>query len=60
MGAQTKLNASYVNGSLVLAAIVGMLSQSWMGFCLVAIILICGNCYLKSIRLSGQRRIPQD
>jgi hypothetical protein len=58
MGARTKLNVSYVNGCLVLAAIVGLLFQSWVVFLVVAAILVAGDLYIGSIRPSGQRRMP--
>ncbi len=60
MGARTKLNVSYVNGCLVLAAIVGLLFQSWMVFLVVAAILIAGDLYIGSILPSTGRRIPLD
>ncbi len=50
MGAREKLNASYVNGSLLLAAIVGGLTQSWPVFFLTTGVLLAGNLYLKEIR----------
>ena len=60
MGAAKKLNVSYMNGSLVLAAIVGLLFQSWTVFFVVAAILIVSDLYMGSIRPSGQRRVPQN
>jgi hypothetical protein len=57
MGARTKLNLSAVNGCLVVAAVVGLLFQSWTAFLVIAAILIVGDLYIGSIRPSGRRRI---
>jgi hypothetical protein len=54
MGARTKLNVSAVNGCLVLAAIVGLLFQSWTVFFVVAAILVAGDLYIGSIRPTGR------
>jgi len=32
MNARQKLNAAYVQGALILAAVVGVLAQSWIAF----------------------------
>src|SRR5947209_5883833 len=39
MGARQKLNRSYVNGSLLLASLVGWLAQSWLTFGLALAVL---------------------
>ena len=40
MGARQKLNAAYVQGGLIVAAIVGIMGQSWIVFAAAAVILI--------------------
>ncbi len=60
MGARAKLNVSAVNGCLVLAAIIGLLFQSWTVFLVIAAILIAGDLYIGSIRPAGRQRHPQD
>ena len=56
MGARTKLNVAVINGSLVIAAVVGIAFGSWSAFWLVAILLVVGNFYAGAIRPAGQRR----
>ena len=56
MGARTKLNVAAINGSLVVAAVVGIAFGSWFAFWLVAILLVVGNFYGGAIRPAGQRR----
>lgn len=50
MGAREKLNVAYLNGSLVLAAVVGVLAQSWPAFFLTLIVLLSFNLYRNEIR----------
>ena len=57
MGARTKLNVATVNGCLVMAAIVGLLFQSWTVFFIVAAILIAGDLYIGSIRPAGRQHL---
>jgi hypothetical protein len=60
MGARTKLNMAAINGSIIIAAVVGAALGSWLVFWIVAIVLIVGDLYVGSIRLNnrppGQRR----
>ena len=50
MSAKHKLNAAYVNGALIIAAIAGMATGSVGVFLLVAIVLIIGGMQDGSIR----------
>jgi len=56
MGARQKLNQSYFNGSLFLAALVGLLAQSWLVFFLVLFVLLGFILYLREIRLRRQNK----
>ena len=50
MGAREKLNVAYLNGSLVLAAVVGVLAQSWSAFFITLTVLLGFNLYQHEIR----------
>jgi hypothetical protein len=50
MGARQKLNAAYFQGSLVLAAVAGWLSQSWLGFFVSLAVLLGLNLFWHEIR----------
>lgn len=50
MGARAKLNAAYFHGSLLLAALLGLLVQSWPLFILALIVLLISNLYSGEIR----------
>lgn len=50
MGARQKLNASYFNGSLLLAALIGWLAQSWALFFVALAVLLGLNVYQDEIR----------
>ena len=50
MGARQKLNRAYVNGSLLAAAAVGWLSQSWLAFVLTLGVLLGCHLFLGEIR----------
>jgi len=56
VGARTKLNVAAINGSLVIAAIVGLALESWPAFWAVAILLVVGNLYAGEIRPGSRRR----
>lgn len=56
MGARRKLNVAYVNGSLFLAAVVGLLAQSWVVFFLVLVVALIGNFVTGEIRPRGRSR----
>ena len=55
MGAREKLNQAYATGSLVTAAIVGFLAQSWWAFIIAATILLLLNMSAGDIRPSKRR-----
>ena len=54
MGARKKLNGAFICGSLVVAAIAGILTQSVVVFLIGAIVLIGLNLYTGEIR-TGKR-----
>jgi hypothetical protein len=50
MGAKQKLNASYFNGAVVMAALMGWLTGSWFVFVLVLIVLLASAIGSGDIR----------
>lgn len=50
MTAKHKLNSAYIQGTLVIAAMVGILTESWLVFLLVAVVLISAGMHDGSIR----------
>jgi len=57
MGAREKLNQAYVNGAIVVAAVVGLIGQSWTMFWIAVAYAVASNVYGGGIRLqSGRRR----
>jgi hypothetical protein len=56
MGVRQKLNQAYVNGTFVIAAGVGLITQSWAVFWLAAIVFVVGSLHSGDIRLGGRRR----
>lgn len=55
MGARQKLNQAYLNGTLVIATVVGVATQSWTVFWLAALIVAGSSFYAGNIRLNGRR-----
>lgn len=55
MGARQKLNQAYLNGALVLAAVVGIATQSWAVFWLAVIFVVGSSFYAGDIRPNGRR-----
>jgi phage-related holin len=55
MSARQKLNAAFLNGSLIVAAVVGWLFGSWAVFALILVLLVVGNLVAGEIR-PGRRR----
>jgi hypothetical protein len=55
MGARHKLNQAYLNGALVIAAVVGAASQSWTVFWLAALFAAGSSLYAGNIRLHRRR-----
>lgn len=58
MSAREKLNSAVVNGSIAIAAIVGLVFQSWAAFFLTAAVLIGSGFVAGEIRFrpDGPRR----
>lgn len=56
MGARKKLNQAHVNGALVIGAVVGLATQSWIAFALATMFVIIGGFYAGDIRGDGRRR----
>ena len=56
MGARHKLNEAFVNGALIVAAIVGFLAESWLAFGLVFGGLFILKLYSGDIRPNRQNR----
>jgi hypothetical protein len=50
MGARQKLNGAYFNGSLVIAALVGLVTESWPVFLVALAVLLGFNLLLWEIR----------
>jgi hypothetical protein len=56
MPAREKLNAAYLHGSLVLAALAGYACSSWVVFGVALVILLIGNVTARDIRPAKRRR----
>jgi hypothetical protein len=56
MGARKKLNAVFLHGSLVVAAIGGLIAQSWAVFILALAVLLGASLYAGDIRPSRRDR----
>jgi hypothetical protein len=54
VGARKKLNGAFIGGSLIIAAIAGFLTQSFVVFLIGAVVLIAFNFYTGDIR-TGKR-----
>jgi len=50
VNARQKLNRAYVNGSLLLASVAGLLCGSWLAFGLALAALLAGNVAIGAIR----------
>ncbi len=50
VGARRKLNVAYLNGCLLLAAVVGASAESGLGFLLALIVLVMGGHVSGEIR----------
>ena len=50
LSAKHKLNAAYLNGALLIAAVSGIAAESFIVFLLVAALLIVGSLHDGSIR----------
>ena len=56
MGVRHKLNQVHLLGAVGIAAIVGVLIQSWAAFFIAAAVLIGGSIYSGDVRLDRRRR----
>jgi hypothetical protein len=56
MGARTSLNAIYLSGTLVLAAVLGLATGSWGIFLISLGVLIAANVHAGRIRPTSRRR----
>ena len=54
MGAKQKLNQSYLNGSLILALLIGLATESWLIFFGSLAGLLISNLVFKEIRFREQ------
>jgi hypothetical protein len=50
MNARRKLNLAFLNGSLIIAAVLGLLFESWTIFALALAALVVGNLVAGEIR----------
>ncbi len=55
MGAREKLNEAFVTGSIVMAAIAGWMTGSWLVFIIAAAIMLAMNVHDGDIRPSRRR-----
>lgn len=56
MGARQKLNQGYIQGSLVLAGVIGVACGSWIVFWIAAVILVGLSLQSGEVRLTRRRR----
>ena len=56
MNARNKLNVAFVNGSLLLAAALGLVVQSWWLFIIALIALLAMNLSTGEIRTTPRHR----
>ena len=51
MGAKNKLNASYINGVLIVAGVIAFVTQSWTVFAVAMVALLATSFLAGDIRL---------
>ena len=56
MGARHKLNQAHLLGAVAIAAIVGLLTESWAAFFIAVAVLVGGSIYAGDIRFDSRRR----
>jgi hypothetical protein len=56
MSARRKLNAAFFNGSLIVAAVIGLLFESWAVFGLILVVLVIGNLFAGEIPPDNRRQ----
>jgi len=55
MGARSKLNGAFLNGSLLIAGLIGGMAQSWVVFWLALAGLVIANLVSGEIRPTRRR-----
>jgi hypothetical protein len=55
MGARRELNRIHITGSVGIAALMGLVTGSWIAFVLMLIFLIALSVYTGDIRPKGRR-----
>jgi len=58
MGTRERLNGAFFQGSILLAALLGGLAESWLAFVLALIVLLGLNIYAGEIRFPPQQHRP--
>lgn len=53
MSARTKLNMANMNAALLIAAVLGAITESWLVFFLTTGVLIVGDFHSGDIRIGG-------
>jgi Na+(H+)/acetate symporter ActP len=56
MSARLKLNQVYLNACLLVAAVVGLIAQSWVAFLVTMAVLVGIGCADGAIRPQGRRQ----
>jgi len=56
MRTRERLNVAFVQGSVVLAGLIGMLLQSWGAFFIALAIALCQNLWSNEIRLRRRKK----
>jgi hypothetical protein len=56
MNARGKLNRAYLNGSLLIAGAVGLVTQSWTIFAVTFVVLLVMDVCSDNIRLRRRRK----
>jgi hypothetical protein len=56
MNARGKLNVAFINGAIVLAAVAGVLSQSWIVFVVFLVGGVLASLHLGNIRPTPRHR----
>ncbi len=54
MGARQKLNQAYLNGTIVMATMIGIMAQSWAVFWLALAVGIASSFFGGEIRTHGR------
>jgi len=56
MRTRERLNVAFVQGSVVLAGLIGMLLHSWGAFFIALAIALCQNLWSNEIRLRRRKK----